>query len=843
MTNLGQDLVYGCRLMLKKPAFTIVAALSLALGIGANTVIFSLINTTLLRPLPFEDPGKILVLWSVPLKDRTQQNNIPYVGYTTYRDKSQTLESIGALTGTIKNLGGEKEGAPAERISGWGFTPAIFRALGVKAALGRLYTEEEDQIENWSPVILITDRLWKRHFNRDPNVIGKTLVLDQKPVTVIGVLPQDFTFFSDDTDFICPLEVNRPQSVSKQGFILVLGRLKKGISMRQAQTEADGIAAQLESGDPDRFKGNGAQLQTLQEAAYGGFRNPLLVLQGAVGFVLLIGCANVAGMLLARAASRRTEVAVRTALGAGRWRIVRQLITESVPLSLLGGIIGIFFSWGGLKLFVLAAPPGFPRLDELSLDFSVLIFTAGVVMLTALIFGIAPALQASKADLVSSLKESGRRGTDSVARQYLRSVLVTVQIALALVLLIGAGLMINSFIRVQKNDLGADPQNLLTFDFRFAQTDAIKPYGRYRGVGLWDVLTLPALTFDRVAERMRSVPGVLSVAAVSRPPLSSGGLQMPFLIEGQPAPPPPPQNSSAANGPQQQAQSADYFSVTPGFFATMKIPVLRGRDFNAHDTASTTPVIIINQTMARRYFPNEEPLGKRITLDFVPDERAREIIGVVGDTRTDRLQKTPVPTVYVPHLQQTPRWMGPAWGDRAGMFFVLRTSVDPMSLVETVKRAVADVDLTRPASNFRTVQQNLNQQTQYLRLYILLLGIFGGIAAILAAIGIYGIMAFSVAERTREIGIRMSLGAGSLDVVMMVMRHALLLVAIGWLAGLLSSFALTRLIQSGLYGVTATDPATYAGISLLLILVASSACLIPTLRALRVDPTIALRYE
>jgi len=840
MTNLWQDFVYGCRIMLKKPAFTFVAALSLALGIGANTVIFSLINTTLLRPLPYEDPGRILVLWSVPLKDRTQQNAIPYVGYTTYRDKSQSLESIGALTGSIKNLGGEKEGVPAERITGYGFTPSVFRALGVKAALGRLYTEEEDQVDNWSPVIVITDRLWKRHFSRDPNVIGKTLVLDQKPVTVIGVLPPDFTFFGDEVDFICPLEVNRPQAISKQGFILVLGRLKKSIRMRQAQAEVDGIAAQLESGDPDRFKGNGAQLQTLQEAAYGGFRNPLLILQGAVGFVLLIGCANVAGMLLARAASRSTEVAVRTALGAGRWRIISQLITESFPLSLLGGIIGVFFSWGGLKLFVLAAPPGFPRLDELSLDASVLVFTALVVMLTSVIFGIAPALQASKADLVTSLKESGRSGTDSVARQYLRSVLVAAQIALALVLLIGAGLMINSFIRVQKNDLGADPRNVLTFDFRFAQTDTIKPYGRYHGLGLWDVLPLPALTFDRVAERMRSVPGVLSVAAISRPPMSSGGLQMSFLIEGRPA---PPQNPSSPNGPQEQAQSADYFSVTPNFFATMKIPVLRGRDFDPHDTAAATPVIIINQTMARRYFPNEEPLGKRITLDFVPDERAREVIGIVGDMRTNRLQKEPVPTIYVPHVQQTPRWMGPAWADRAGMFFVLRTSVDPMSLVETVKRAVADVDLTRPASNFRTVEQNLNQQTQYLRLYILLLGIFGGIAAILAAIGIYGIMAYSVAERTREIGIRMSLGAGSLDVVLMVMRHALLLVAIGWLAGLLSSLALTRLIQSGLYGVTATDPATYAGISLLLVLVATSACLIPTLRALRVDPTIALRYE
>jgi putative ABC transport system permease protein len=817
-----------------------VAALSLGLGIGANTVIFSLINTTLLRPLPFPDAGKLMVIWTVPLQNRTQRSGVNFTSYTTFRDHSQTLESIGALTGMIKNLGAEKDGAPAERISGWGYSPAVFQTLGVKPALGRLYTDAEDQIDNWAPVIVITHRLWKRHFNSDPNVIGKTLMLDQNPITVIGVLPDNFSFFGDDVDFITPLEVRGPQSQSKQGFILPLGRLKKNVSMKQAQAEFDTMARQLESGDPERNKGNGVQLQSLQEAAYGDLRNPLLLLQGAVGFVLLIGCANVAGMLLARAASRRTEVAVRTALGAGRGRIIRQLVTESLPLSVLGGFLGIIFSWVGLKLFVTAAPPGFPRLEELSLDSSVLAFTAIVVMATAVVFGIVPAVQASKTDLVSSLKESGRSGTDGVTRQYLRSILVTAQIALALVLLIGAGLMINSFMRVQKNDLGANAHNLLTFDFRFAQTDAIKPYSRYRGVGLWDVSPLPAMTFDRIVERMRVVPGVLSAAAISRPPLNSDGISMPFLIEGRPAPPPSP---DSASGSREQAQTASYFSITPNFFATMKIPILRGRDFNVQDTASGTLVMIINQTMARRFFPDDDPIGKRITLDFVPDERPRQIIAVVGDTRATRLQKEPSPTMYVPHLQQTPRWLGPQWNDRAGMFFILRTSGDPRKLVETVKRAVADVDLSRPATNFRTVEENLNQQTQFLRLYILLLGIFGGIAAVLAAIGIYGIMAYSVAERTREIGVRMALGAGSHDVLKMVMRHALLMVAIGCVIGLAGSLALTRLVSSGLYGVTATDPATYAAISVLLIAVALIACMIPTIRAIRVDPTIALRYE
>jgi putative ABC transport system permease protein len=707
--------------------------------------------------------------------------------------------------------------------------------------LGRFYTDAEDQVDNWSSVIVITHRLWKRHFNNDPGIVGKTIILDQKPITIIGVLPEDFSFFGDEVDFITPLEVNATQSQSKQGFIVPLGRLKQGVTMKQAQAEIDTLAAQLESGDPERNKGNGARLQSLQEAAYGGLRNPLLLLQGAVVFVLLIGCANVAGLLLARAASRRTEVAVRTALGAGRARIVRQLITESFPLSILGGILGVAFSWGGLKLFRLAAPAGFPRIDELTLDASVLFFTALVVMTTAVVFGIVPAIQVSKADLVSSFKESGgRSGTETVTRQYLRSTLVTAQIALALVLLIGAGLMINSFIRVQKNDLGADAHNLLTFDFRFAQADTIKPFGRYRGLGLWDVSPQPAMTFDRILERVRAVPGVVSAGMINRPPLSSDGISMQFLIEGRPIPPP---NTAGGASREDRGQSASYFSVSPSFFGTMKIPIVRGRDFNTQDTAAGSLVIIINQTMARRYFGNEDPIGKRITLDFVPDERPREVIAVVGDTRTSRLQKEPVPTMYVPHVQQTPRWMGPQWNDRAGMFFVLRTSGDAAQMTETVKRAVAEIDLTRPATNFRTVEQNLSQQTQYLRLYILLLGIFGAIAAVLAAIGIYGIMAYSVAERTREIGIRMALGAGFGEVLKMVMLRAIVLISIGCAIGLAGAFGLTRLISSGLYGVTATDPVTYVGISLLLVVVALIACAIPTMRAVRVDPTIALRYE
>jgi putative ABC transport system permease protein len=840
VTTLWQDILYGFRVLLKKPGFTVVATLSLALGIGANTVIFSLINTTLLHPLSFPDPGKLVVVWSVPLQHKEQRSNLNVASYFTFRDKSRSFAAIGAFNGAPHNLGAEQNGAPAERVNAETFTPSMFDAIGVKPALGRTFTDAEDQVENAAPVVLISHRLWQRHFNGDPNVIGKTVILDKTPIAVIGVMPKDFNFFGDDTDLWEPLPLSRPQVLSKSGFLVCIARLKPGVSIQQAQAEIDTLAAQLASGDPERNKGNGAWVQSLQEAAYGNLRSPLLILQGAVAFVLLIGCANVAGLLLARAASRRTEVAIRTALGADRWRIVRQLLTESFPLSIFGGILGIFLSWAGLKAFIAAAPPNFPRLNELTIDLQVLGFTALVVILTGVIFGIAPAIQASKPDLVNSLKESGRSGTDSVARQHLRSALVTLQIALALVLLIGAGLMINSFMRVQKTDLGANPKGLLTFEFRFPQTEAIKPFARYRGVGLWDVSPLTTVGFTRVFERLQGLPGVVSAAAINRPPLSGQGIGMPFLIEGHPAPPP---SSASGDSSQEQGQTANYFAVTPNFFATMKIPILRGRDFNVQDNAAAPPVIVISQALARRFFPNEDPLGKRLTLDFVPDEKPRQIVAVVGDTVLDRFQQKQAPVLYVPYNQQTPRWIGPYWNDRAAMIFVVRSLGDPNKLVPAVRRAVTEVDPNKPAANFRTVEENLDRQVQYLRLYILLLGIFGAVAAVLAAIGIYGVMAYSVAERTREIGIRMALGAGGHEVLALIARQALILISIGLALGLAASFALTRVVKSALVGVTATDPATYTGVSLALAAVALLACLIPTRRAVSVDPTVALRYE
>src|ERR1019366_4984905 len=446
----------------------------------------------------------------------------------------------------------------------------------------------------------------------------RKLRVDGLDKTIIGVMPANFYMFGDQADFRTPLNWTRTEMASTQYTSPVAARLKPGVTLKQAQAEMDQLAAQQAASDPGRNKNLGARVQTMTESLYGGLRSPLLLLQGAVGIVLLIGCANVPGLLLARAASRRTEIAVRTAIGAGRWRIVRQLVTESIPLSLLGGLVGIFLAWGGIRLFVATAPPGFLRLNELSLDLPVLAFTGVVAILTAVLFGIVPAIQASSPDLVGSLKESGRSGTDGVARQHLRSVLVTLQIAMALVLLIGAGLMINSFVRIQSNPLGADPRGLLTFDFRFARDEAIKPFARYRNAGLWDVSPLTTQTFQRLYERVQKLPGVVSAAGATTPPLA-GALNMGFLIEGRPATPPDP------NG--QPSQTASYVAVTPNYFATLRTPIVQGREFNDRDAAGAPFVVIINQTMAKRFWPNESAIGKQIRFDYVPGEPLREVVG------------------------------------------------------------------------------------------------------------------------------------------------------------------------------------------------------------------------
>ena len=828
---MWQDLLYGFRMLLKKPGFTIVAALSLGLGIGANATIFSIINATLLSDLPYPDADRLMVLWTAPLNRPGIRSSVTGGNYLAWRDRNQSFQSIGGLYGFPSNLGAERDGSPAERLDGEHFTASMWDVLGVKPLTGRLFTKDEDQNGNPAPVMVLSYPFWQRRFNGDPNVLGRKVLVDNQETTIIGVMPKGFDYASSTTDFWAPIGFTPQQLTSTATFLVVAGRLKPGVSIQQAQAEMDSIAQGLMTVFSYN-KGNGIRLESMQGAFYQGLKQPLTVLQGAVGFVLLIACANVAGLLLARAASRRTEMAVRSSLGAGRGRIVRQLLTESVLLAILGGILGGIFAWGGLRAIIASLPAG--SLPEVTLSGRVLGFTALVSIATGLFFGLVPALQTSKIDLSAAIKDSTRGGSEGLAKQRLRGALVTAQIGLALVLLIGAGLMMNSFLRIQKNELGGDPKGLLTFDFRFPQSQLMKPVGQqYRGVGLWDISPNVAMTYDRLFERVRGLPGVISAAGASRPPFA-GAMGMQFKIEGRPAPEP---------GPQGSGMNAAYMPITPNYFSTVRIPVLQGRDFSASDTASAPLVVIISKAMAQRWWASENPIGQRITFDFVPDEQPREIVGVVGDVRMNQTQTQPGPIVYLPHVQQSQRWLGPSWNYRSAMYFILRTGGNPTGIAGAVRSAVAEIDPSKPAGNLQTVEQNLRDQVSGQRVYMLLLTVFGAIAAVLAAVGIYGVMAYAVTQRTREIGIRMALGATASSVMALVVKQALVLVVIGLILGVAGAFGLTRFLSNELYGVTATDPTTFIEVSLGLVAIAVLASLIPTRRAVSVDPTEALRHE
>jgi putative ABC transport system permease protein len=831
MTNFRQDLVFGLRMLVARPGFTIAAVLSLALGIGANTTIFSLINSTLLADLPYQEPRRLVVLWTSFVDRPAVRNGVTGANYLAWKEQAQSFDAVGGNFGFAMNLGTSEDGAPAERIEAMRFTASMWDVLGVRPIRGRVFTADEDRNGSPAPVAVLSYNFWQRRFAGDPQIVGKTIRVDGVETDIIGVMPEGFEFASTDTAMWTPAGFTPQQLTSAASFLQVNARLRKGITIEQAQAEMTSLSKGLAAQFPERNKNVTVAVQGLRAAFFEDVQRPLLVLQGTVGFVLLIACANIAGLLLARAASRRTEMAVRTALGAGRWRVIRQLLTENVLLAIVGGAVGCAFGWAGLRAFVAAAPPGLIGLADARVDVRVLVATGLLSIVTGVLFGLAPAVQTSNIDLATTLKESGRDGMASGSAQRFRSALVTVQIGLALMLLIGAALMANSLLKLLNNPLGADPKNLLTFEFRFPQNELMRPVDKYRGVGLWEIFPVTGLTFDRMWERVQAIPGVRSAAAISRAPLSGGAMGMQFFIGGRPRP-------ESGRG-----QGAAYFAITPRYFETMKIPIIRGRDFTRTDTSTAPLVMIINKTMADRFFDGQDPIGQTVTLDFVPNEQPRTVVGVVGNSVIGRFQRQPTPFMYVPHLQQQNRWQGPAWDYRAMMAFVMRSDGDPMALAPAVRRAVADIDRTKPAGNIRTVEQYLGQQARGMQLYATLLGIFGGAAGLLAALGIYGVMAYTVAQRTREIGIRMALGAGGARVMRLVTLRALILIGVGLVLGLGGAVGLTRVLARELYEVSPTDPLTFAVVTIALTIVALAACLIPTRRAMSVDPTVALRYE
>jgi putative ABC transport system permease protein len=831
MTTFRQDIIFGARMLLARPGFTIAAVLSLALGIGANTTIFSLINSSLLAGLPYREPQRLVALWTSFVDRPAVRNSTTAANYLAWKEQARSFDAIGASFGFPSNLGTSADGAPAERIQGMRFTASMWDVVDVQPMLGRVFTPEEDRNGSPAPVAILSYNFWQRRFGADPRIVGQTMRLDGVETDIIGVMPAGFDFMSTDTDIWAPAGFTPQQLTSAASFLFVTGRLRAAVTIEQAQAEMSSLSQGLVAQFPDRNKNLTVAVQGLRAAIYNDIRRPLLVLQGTVGFVLLIACANIAGLLLARSASRKTEMAVRSALGAGRWRVIRQLLTENVMLAIVGGVIGCAIAWAGVRALVAALPPDTVGLTDARIDLRVLLATAVLSVATGVVFGLVPAVQTSNVDLSNTLKESGRDGMASGGAQRFRSGLVTVQIGLALMLLIGAALMANSLLKVLNNELGADPKNLLTFEFRFSQDELMRPVDKYRGVGLWEIFPVSGLTYERVWERIQTIPGVRSAAAISRAPLSGNAMGMQFVIQGRPRPEPG------------QRQGAAYFAITPRYFETMKIPILRGRDFTRTDTATSPLVMIINKTMADRFWEGQDPIGQSVTLDFVPDEQPRVIIGVVGNSVIGRFQRQPTPMMYVPHLQQQNRWLGPSWDYRAMMAFVMRADGEPMALAPAVQRAVAEIDRSKPAGNVRTVEQYLGQQSRGLELYATLLGIFGVAAGLLAALGIYGVMAYTIAQRTREIGIRMALGAGGTRVLQLVIVRAVIVIVIGLGLGLAGAMGLTRVLASELFEVSPTDPLTFTIVTVGVTVVALVACLIPTRRAMSVDPTVALRHE
>jgi putative ABC transport system permease protein len=822
MATLFQDLRYGARMLLKTPAITFIVILALALGIGANTAIFSVLNAVVLRPLPFDHPDELLFLNErSPVLD---EMSISYPNFTDWRNQNHVFEKIGVYNRNSYNLTGLGE---AERILTAQCSADLLSALRVTPLAGRLFTNDEDK-PGAAPVVVLSYPLWQRRFGGQQSILNQSITLNGRGYTVIGIMPPEYAFPSRVEMWVPvgPLSDNPNwQQRGNHPGLYGVGRLKPGVTQAQAQADMNTVAANLNQQFPDTNANNGIRIRTMMEVLVGDtVKQTLWILFGAVAFVLLIACANIANLLLARATGRRKEMAIRAAMGAGRWRIARQLLTESLLLAFIGGGLGLIIARFAIKLILFISPTAIPRSREIGLDWRVLGFTLGVSVLTGILFGLVPALQAGEVDVHETLKEAGR-GTS--ARHWLRSSLVIVEVATTMVLLIGAGLMIRSFYRLGNVNPGFSYQNLTSFTVALPQ----KKYSTEEQRSTF---------FNRLVENIRTLPGVQSAGVASGLPLGNNGWQTSFTIDGRPKPPP-------GDTPLMEA-----CTVSPDYFRAMNIPLLRGRYFTDRDDRSFiagkdlskmnegerlqagTNVIIIDEQFARKYWPGEDAVGKRIRFGSDESAPSLEIVGVVGRVKMEGLDSDSNRVQGYFSFSQVPF---------GGMTVIVKGQGDPNQLIASARNQVRTLDPDQPIYNIRTMDEIRGDSIAPQRLNLTLLSIFAGIAFVLAIVGIYGVMSYAVTQRTHEIGIRMAIGAQPRDVFRMILGQGMMLTIVGMVAGLLGAFALTRLMATMLFSVRPTDPLTFGGVALLLLTIALIACYIPGRRATKVDPVNSLRYE
>ncbi|MGE0104156.1 MAG: ABC transporter permease [Blastocatellales bacterium] len=803
MTGFFQDFRFGLRLLLKQPGFTIVALIALGLGIGSTSAIFSLVNSVILKPLPYSQPERLMTLW----EDHQAQGG-PATEYTSptglddWRGLTNTFSEVAAYAGWAPTFAGRDV---PEQLVGAVVSHNMFSLLDVKPFLGRSFEAAEDK-RGAGNVAVISHSLWQRAFQADPRAVGRSITLNGESYTLIGVMPQGFRFpVIADAEIWRTVRPGIGEGCGRGCLVLrVLGRLKQGVTIDAARNEMTSLARRLEKEFPDSNSGVGASLVPLQEFLIGDVKKPMLIMFGSILLVLLIACANVANLMLARSAARSRELAIRSSLGAGRWRIVRQLLIETMTLALIGGILGVLFSVWLVDLMLALSPDGLSVPSEIRLDPTVLIFTAGITILSGVLAGLAPIFQLSRFDLNQTLKVGGG-GMESSGRRAL-DVLVAAEFAISLVLLIGAGLLLRSFVKLKSVDTGFDPRGVMTMN-------VVLPAAGYP-----ERADLGAVT-SRILDRVRTIPGVESAGASSSLPLGGSNNDSSFFIEGRPAPAP------------NREPVAWYSSVSPDYFKAMKMRMIRGRSISDSDLADTTQVVVINQTMANRYFSGEDPIGRRIG-NGRPDGW-RTIIGIAADVKHFGIDQLPRPSMFLPLAQMPTRRLN----------LTLRTATDPVSVVPALRRILASIDPNLAPANLLTMEEIASESISLQRFTLLLTGIFAVLAMILAAAGIYGVMSYAVTQRTREIGIRMALGAGNSNILSLVISRGMLVAAAGLIIGLAGAFGLTRVMSGILFEVSEVDPQTFALVSLIMLLAAFLACLIPAIRAARVNPLITLRYE